>query len=184
MRIGAAAMGLVLLALPAGAAPPLDIDSVAGLFDQSHAIPAEDAARKPVDDVLEIVKLAPDRAYVRVRLWFDQEHVCTVARIARVEGQSLVYRVKAQSRRTYDTYSRRMIYVPAECVLTLTPGGGKLVFGDKYRICENSLDAGCGIKGTWRNAAFDLQRRRPIRYMPRLLASPEYKAALEEAARK
>jgi hypothetical protein len=32
----------------------------------------------------------------------------------------------------------------------------------------------------WRDQAFDLKSRRAIRYMPRLLASPQYREAVQE----
>lgn len=179
MRSGWVA-GLVLLAIPALAASALNVDDVAGVYKQRHLTsfpnePLPDVYEK-AEDVLEIVKTAPGEAYIRARLIFDRGHICAFHGIAKVEGGALVYRKAVQ----YNVYERDMPSktVDAQCVLSLTPARGKITFGDQDDICLRALH-NCGARGMWRDQQFDLKSRRTIRYMPRLLASQEYREAVQ-----
>lgn len=118
------------------------------------------------EDVLEIVPIAPGRAYLRAELQFFNGHVCSFAGVAREQGGGLVYRAPKGSNNGDG------------CVLALRPRGGRLVFSDKGGQCRAMT---CGARGGYSGAAFPLNARRPIRYMPLLRRSEEYRAALNEA---
>ena len=118
------------------------------------------------EDVLEIVKVRPDQAYVRVHLLFFNGHQCSVYGIAKVEGDELVYRTRR--------YNDQM------CVLTLRRNGNRVVFGDKDSACHDEF---CGMRGIFEGQGFPLSSRRPIRYMKRLLKSREYAEAIAERSK-
>lgn len=167
MRIGLIAV-LTVLSIPAMAVAALNLDTVAGVYKNRHdiAVYSEGNARIKVEDVVEIVKIAPDKAYVRAGLYFTNGHECNLADIMRVEGYSLVLRTKTIG--------------GENCELRLNAGGGKLVFGDKDGICRTEL---CGVRGMLDGYSLDLNKRRPIRYMARLLKSEEYREAIKERGR-
>jgi hypothetical protein len=62
------------------------------------------------------------------------------------------------------------------CELMLSvEGGRRIVFHDKDNMC---MAHNCGMRGSFEGTHFALSSRRTIRYMQRLLASREYRAAL------
>jgi hypothetical protein len=55
--------------------------------------------------------------------------------------------------------------------------GGKVTLNDKDGHCAIGT---CGNRGMYNGTAFELKRRRTIRYMDILLKSDDYKTALKE----
>jgi hypothetical protein len=173
------AAGLLLASIPALAASTLSIDDVAGVYKRRHeiAMHAEPASREQAENILEVVKVSPREAYVRVRLIFDNGHLCSLYGIANVEGSALVYR-KPDTISVFAGRGKPFRSVETECILSLKRDGNRLVFDDKDDVCRASM---CGARGILRKASFDLKSRRVIRYMPRLLASREYAEAMRDA---
>ena len=157
--------GLALLSIPAMAAAALNLDAIAGVYKLRHAIPifSEGGKRIPVEDVVEIVKTAPDRAYIRAELYFTNAHQCSLADIMRVEAGSLVLRQRTSG--------------GENCELRLQLSGDKLVFRDKDNICQREF---CGARGILDGYPLELKQRRPIRTMARLLRSEDYHEAIKE----
>ena len=156
-----------LAAVPAAASAPV-ADSIAGVYKTSHGIAMYDGSlppgqRMPVEDVMEVVARPHGEAYVRLRLIFDNGHVCALYGIAGAEGDALVYRPRRDGER--------------QCVLSIRKAGGRIVLHDKDGACQPNF---CGMRGILEGASFALSGRRPIRYMGRLLASREYREALTE----
>ena len=119
------------------------------------------------ENVLEIVKLAPDAAYVRARLNFYNGHLCAIYGVAHVEDRELVYRSPPE------TYAGAK-----QCVLHIAVRGNSLTLAD-----AGTCSANCGARGGFDNAAFPAVSRRSIRYMTRLKASREFAAAMTEEHR-
>jgi hypothetical protein len=143
------------------------VDDLAGVYKDHFANGDVDGDKYKSEDVLEIVKTGPDQAYIRAHLEFYNGHSCAIYGIARLESGALVYRPKDD---------------PASgCVLTLKKAGGRVVFGDAGSACKNLY---CGMRGAFDGAGFDTGKRRPIRYMQRLLASREYAEAIAERDKK
>ena len=65
------------------------------------------------------------------------------------------------------------------CTLKLHVVKGELQFDDGEGSCKSY----CGARGSWGGEDFKLSARRPIRYLPRLKASHEYKEALAAHAK-
>ncbi len=164
---------VALLAITGQAdAAPVNIDNLAGLYVQRD---------RSGQHILEIVKVTPAEAYVRARLVFENGHTCSFHGLAKVQGESLVYTAGVMHS-VWVSESRNITRVPGTCRLSLTPNGKQIVFGDQDDVCTESRDprVNCGARGLWRGATFDRARRRPILYMSRLLASREYREAIEE----
>jgi hypothetical protein len=162
------AFALALLTIVPAASSPLFGDSVQGVYKVQHKIAMYDGSLPPgqfntVEDVMEIVALPRGEAYLRLRTIFDNGHICALRGIARTEGDALVYR-------PHDN-------IQGKCVLTLQRKGDRLVFGDRDGACKYDF---CGMRGRFDGESFPLSSRRPIRYMPRLVASREYAEAMAE----
>jgi hypothetical protein len=168
---------LAALSAPSWAAGSLKIEDIAGVYRSRHTVEMTYEPGKPVvEDVLEIVKTAPGEAYIRLDMMSSAGDYCHLQIIAKAENRSLVYR------KTVDNFwSGGPAKVP--CVLTLTPVHGELIFSDREYVCSQSSDVGaCGIKADLDGEGFEIRRRRPIRYMKRLLASREYRDAVTQNA--
>ena len=147
------------------AADALSVDSIAGVYKVSHTLTAVDAPSYTAEDVLEIVKVSPQRAYIRTRLYFTNGHQCSLLGVANLRGNML-------------TYSTRDDPTGDVCELSLRVENGRVVFHDKDNKC---MQHNCGMRGSFEGIGFPLSSRREIRYLPRLLASREYKGALAVA---
>jgi len=73
----AAALLLFLPAAVALAAPPLDLGKVAGVYKYSFRNGLVDGTKFTSENVLEVVKLSPDRAYVRA-IWNSTMDTCAL----------------------------------------------------------------------------------------------------------
>lgn len=62
-------------------------------------------------------------------------------------------------------------------LLTIRATDQELSFEDPDGMCRETM---CGARGAFEGEKFALKARRKIRYMPRILASSEYKTAVEE----
>jgi hypothetical protein len=159
-------LGMLAIA-PAVAAPAL-VDSIQGVYKVRHKIAMYDGSLPPgqftpVEDVLEIVAQPSGDAYIRLHTIFDNGHICGLHGIAKAEGDRFIYR-------PHDN-------VQGTCVLTLERKGDRLVFGDRNGACKENF---CGMRGSLEGQSFPLSSRKPIRYLPRLLASREYAEATAE----
>jgi hypothetical protein len=158
---------VVALSLAVAAAPavtPVAIDSVTGVYKYRFDNGLADGTAYKSENVLEIVKVSPRQAYVRAYLEFFNGHTCDFSGVAELENGVLVYR--PHENLGHD-----------KCELTLQRKSDRIVFGDKNFACKSLY---CGARGSFNDESFSMSSRRPIRYMPRLLASREYTAALAE----
>lgn len=168
-RVGVIAL-ILSLALPALAAAPGLPAALAGVY--KHRFPNGDVQGDHFisEDILEVVPVSADAAYVRLHLEFFNGHVCDISGVARQAGEALVYDGPA------DLDGK-------PCRLTLAARrDGVHIFEDENGACRAQT---CGMRGGYGYKAdnppdFTPAQRRTIRYMPRLLASDEYKSALAE----
>lgn len=116
-------------------------------------------------NTLDIVRAAPDAAYVDVHLDFFNGHECNISGVADAKGGVLV--LKSGDDET------------SQCTLTIAPGAGKdrgkLVFGADGTGC----DYYCGARGSLDGASFTAASRRPLTPAQRrkIVGSDDYKAA-------
>ena len=123
------------------------------------------------EDVLEIVPVSADRAYVRADLLFSSGNSCKFYGVAARKGDQLIYRGPANGNQG------------ERCTLTLqrgldAKGKATLILRDEGARCEVAT---CSKRGSYDNQAFPVSARRTIRYLPRLQASSEFAEALKEA---
>jgi hypothetical protein len=156
---------LFCIGLMSGAAGPAAFDpaAIAGRYGRHFLDATVDGQNYGADDVLEIVKLDPRRAYIRARVNFYNGHECTIFGIAHVEGGELVYR------------DPKPYFNGTRCILHVRKTGGGVRLED-----SNSCRADCGARGSLNGVDFDRRSRRPITYMERLKRSSEYRDALAE----
>ena len=122
------------------------------------------------ENILEVAAYKPDADYVRLHLEFYNGHMCDIWGVAKITPSALVYHGPKDT-------------TGAPCVLTLQEGAdGVHVFEGQDGACRNET---CGSRGGYGysptgTADFKPSERTVIRYMPLLLASREYKAAVAE----
>jgi len=158
-----ATLAIVVAASASLAASSNSIDDIAGVYKHQFQNGLVDGSKYTSEDILEIVKVSPAEAYIRTHLEFYNGHLCAICGVARLEGGALVYRPRDSGE--------------GKCALSLRRKGDRLVFDDPGDACKNDF---CGARGIFNGQEFPLSGRRPIRYMPRLLASREYTAAIAE----
>ncbi len=123
------------------------------------------------NNVMEIVPLSRSRAYIRIKTFWANYALCEASGVFAVESDRFVY----QNRQG-----------PEPCEMTVSLDHGRWKFavtqipsGEDLQVCLGS----CGARGSFsRESRLRLSQRRPIRYMPKLLASPHYEAALAHDA--
>jgi hypothetical protein len=152
----------MIAASPAVAAD-IDIDKIAGVYKKQFKNGNISGDKYESEDVLEIVKASPATAYVKTHLEFFNGHVCNISGVADLEGGTLTYHGP-------DNIEGK------PCELSVTAGRGKVILNDKDGHCAIGT---CGNRGMYNGTAFELKRRRTIRYMDILLKSDDYKTAID-----
>ena len=141
-----------------------DLDKLAGAYRNYFAVKTAHGGAQTAEDILELVKLSPTSAYVRMRLSFDYGQRCNFWGIANVEDGALTYHGGA------DDEGR-------QCILRLEPEGRQMTIIDQDENCRVTT---CGPQSRYSGAKFALKTRRAITYMHRLLASKEYAEAVRQ----
>jgi hypothetical protein len=160
---------LAAVAVAAEGRDGADLARWAGTYQQRTVIevsngPGRPPGKWPVPEVLEIVPVDRTHAYIRVHTEFDEGHVCAIWGVARLERETLVYSTVRTGPKD-------------RCTLVVRRAGAKIVFEDPDGTCKWDF---CGQRGDFVADAFAVSSRRPIRYMKRLLASPQYHEAMAE----
>lgn len=165
--------GLAPLAAAQDAAAPQDLmREMAGVykhrFTNGIVVPGKDDETYQAEDVVEIVPFDNEHIYVRARLNFYNGHTCAIAAMARHEDGAFVYR-------------EREALAPGlpACVMKVGVVKGQLTITDREPGSGRTCEQHCGARGTM-NYTIGMDKRRPIRYMERLKASRQYKAAVAE----
>ena len=116
------------------------------------------------DNVLEVVPVNAEAAYLRIETQFFNGHMCSLSGIGRMEGEALVYQEPP--------------FMAGEkpCRLTVRRTGKDIVLQDADGACRVGH---CGARGLFDGQTFPASSRRAITYLPRLRASREYQAALK-----
>jgi len=155
---------VIALTAPALAADGV-VDRLAGVYKSQFKNGNIDGGKYQSEDILEIVKVSADKAYVRTHLEFFNGHVCNIWGVAKVEDGALVYRAKEKN-------------VEGNlCALSVRIKNGDVILDDKDGACAIGT---CGNRGMYNGTKFPLKSRRPIRYMKVLLDSDEYKDSIDE----
>ena len=155
--------GLALLSAPVLAADALNLDQVSGVYKDAFPNMVDGESRTS-ENILEVVKVSATEAYFRTRLVFYNGFLCSAWGVAKVEGANLVWRESNPD-------------LNEKCVLKISFTGGKATFSDDDGGCKR---INCGFNASFDGIDFDAKSRRPIRYMSRLMASRQYKEAMQE----
>jgi hypothetical protein len=169
MRLTAALPAAVAVAwASAGVAADgrLELRTVEGVYKHRFENGDVNGRKYVSEDVLEIVPLSSDRAYVRLRLNFYNGHLCALSGVAHVQDKALVYRPVAPA-------------INGPCELRLEASSDKITFADRDDHCREVY---CGARGMLRGMSLPAASRRPIRYLARLKASRQFQEALAEDA--
>jgi hypothetical protein len=166
-RRAAALLAIAALAGPVAAAQPLNLDRWAGVYKTRFENGAVDGTVYSAENILEIVKLSPRTAYLRIHLEFYNGHECNIWGVADAVGDHLAYRTTAQRGEKSDD---------EPCVLQVVREKDRLTLHDN-QTCKPGY---CGVRGSFENVGFSTKRGQPIRYIARLRASQPFKAALAE----
>ncbi len=145
----------------------MDYSAMEGAWRRSFPNQDGNGRRITSENILEIVRVTDDTAYIRIRLQFANGHQCNSWGIARAEEDQLVYRRPAQ---------------PGQpgCVLQVRMRAGGMTLTDVGGHCQAT---DCGARGSYDGEAFPLESRRRITYLDRLRAGQEYRDALAEFPR-
>lgn len=177
--LACAAFCLTVLATPVLAAPqrkaasqavPKETTSspaqnLAGRYSHHFLNGLVDGTHYWSDDIVEVVPVADNAAYVRVSLEFYNGHRCELSGVAKVEASKLVY---------HDPTPPLMD--DRACVLSISRSGSNLVIDDDEGSCKDY----CGERGSLTNDSLPVKSKRSIRYMDRLKSSDEFKRAMKE----
>jgi hypothetical protein len=157
------------LALTAAATPTADVaPELAGRFYTQFPDMFMTGEKYVGENVVEIVPVGPRAAYLNLRLDYANGHQCELSGLARQEGHALVLRAGSEGGG------------PA-CVLRVYRDGKSLMIDDsKGSGTDGSCQQYCGARGTLSKVTMPFASKRPIRYMPRLKASQDYRAAVED----
>lgn len=167
---------VVAMSLPSsfagGAETPPLIQTLAGRYSKHLLNGMMDGERYWSDDVVEVVPLRDEAAFVRVALQFANGHGCDLSGVAKVEHDQLVYRESPLPGYSLPVPGSWEVEHP--CVLRLSRVGAKLQLDDGEGSCHGWH---CGMRGTltW---ALPFSSRRPITYMPLIKVSRQYQDAL------
>ena len=113
------------------------------------------------ESIMEVVPFQRGKAYVRLRTMWSHGHSCSMYGIFRAEGRTLVH----------DGHT----YAGKTCQFRVERRTDRLVLRDPTWECGGS----CGARGMFEgDDRFRLGQRRSIRYLQRLTASDEYRAAV------
>lgn len=113
------------------------------------------------ESIMEVVPFQRGKAYVRLRTMWSHGHSCSMYGIFRAEGRTLVH----------DGHT----YAGKTCQIRIERQTDRFVLRDTTWECGGS----CGARGMFEgDDRFHLGQRRSIRYLQRLTASDEYRAAV------
>lgn len=160
----------VALCLGAGAAMATDITTQwSGVYKFRFQNALVSGETYESENVLEVVPLDAQSAYVRAHLEFANLHSCSLYVVMNVEGDRLVYREP-------NPPAHR-----GQCIVTLNRVNGEMII-DETEESECGA-AHCGARGSLRDQRLPVSSQRRIRYMERLRASVQYDLAMREAGR-
>lgn len=148
-----------------GAGPALaqgaDPQALAGVYRRTFQNQTVQGESYQAENVLEVVRLSPTTAYVRTKLSFANGHECAMWGVAERQGDALVV-------------TRPPEPATPQCRLTLRVRNGQLVLADPEGACRAAT---CGALGDYDDIGWPVAARRDIRYLDRLRASAEFRAA-------
>jgi hypothetical protein len=122
------------------------------------------------ENILEIVPYKPGTAYFRIHSEFYNGHMCDIAGIAAAAADRLTYHGPNDDS-------------GAPCTLTIRRASdGIHIYKNETMACRNQT---CDARGGYGYSPgeppdFKLTDHKPIRYLPRLLASGEYAGAVSD----
>ncbi len=142
-----------------------DLDRLAGVYKHRAAPGLSQKTGRAGADILEIVKLSEQTAYMRVHTE-DGEHICGFHGVADMTQDALVYTGVRND--------------GSSCTLKLRSSRDGVVLDDVGGSCSRwNCGVGAGL-GTGDRVKFKFAEKRPIRYTPRILQSREYAEAVKE----
>jgi hypothetical protein len=176
---GALVIALLGLPAPGVPAPPNEEAAAAALitalegvykrrFKSGVVVPGQPDEVMEVEDVLELVRHDARHLYFRAKLQFYNGHTCGLYGLARFEAGRFVYRAPTPASNG------------ATCTLWIAADKSHVTLTDAPPNGSSTCQEFCGARGSFRDWRIERSKRRPIRYLPRLMASREYGEAVGE----
>ena len=147
-------------------AAEINIDDMAGAY-RTHFENEDEGKKYWSENLLELVKVSPSAAYFRTSLSYANGHSCNLWGVAKLEENELVYRTLND--------------LDEPCVFKIANTGKSLKLSD-----EKGEDGGrcaatsCGARGSYNDIEFPLEKKRPIKYIDKIIKSPEYSESLKK----
>ncbi|WP_454886853.1 hypothetical protein [Sphingomonas oryzagri] len=116
------------------------------------------------DNVMEIVPVDSDHAYINMALYFPNGFSCGLAGVAKAEGDALVYRAPEK------TDTGRL------CALSVRRKGADMLLDDGDDSCKDY----CGTNAAFYGTTLPWKSMRPITYITKLKRSSNYRDAMTE----
>lgn len=122
------------------------------------------------EDIVEIVSYDDRHIYVRAELQFYNGHSCSISGMAAYENGKFVF------------HDPEPVAVgTASCTLTISQSKDAVTLTDRLTPeGAATCQAYCGARGSLSDVSILKKSRRPIRYMKRLVNSPQYQKAIAD----
>jgi hypothetical protein len=121
------------------------------------------------EDIVEIVPFEESNIYIRAHLEFFNGHECSIWGIAKYKDGMFVYHDPTPS----------MDESPS-CTLKVSVSGKKLMLSDIDNATGRSTcSMYCGARGSFSNYAIARSSKKNIRYLKRLMTSPQYLESID-----
>lgn len=164
MTPGVALRLIAAAALVAAAGPADPAQSLAGRYFKRFPNALVSGEEYMSENIVEIVPVAPRAAYVRLELQFFNGHICSLYGVAEADRGGLVYTEPGAETQGEE-----------RCRLRIEHKGGELRWDD-----GGSCKGYCGARGSFSGDGLPWASRRPIRYLPKLKASRQYRQAIHD----
>jgi hypothetical protein len=154
---------LMLLTAPSSASSN-PVTALAGRYYEQFPDGTIDGNHYTGENIVEIVPVTSSAAYLRIELDFFNGHHCSLAGVASATGSELIYREPGYLKDRGD------------CTIHVRRLGKSLAIDDDSGACNVGH---CGSRGGLANVRLPYASKRPIRYLPRLRSSEDYRDAIQ-----
>lgn len=146
------------------------IGEMAGVYKQAFANGMVSGEQYRSEDVVEIMRYAPDAIYFRIHLEFFNGHSCGIYGVAKYEQGEFIYK-------NNDDLSKNKV-----CTLRIRRENQWLKITDVDERASSTCRFYCGMRGSLSDYQINMEKKRKIKYLPLILKSRQYRAAVEEFA--
>lgn len=146
-----------------------EIRKIEGVYKYRFVNGYVDGKKCESEDIIEIVGYQPDSIYFRVELNFANYHSCGIYGIAKFSEGYFLYKEK------------HGLITGNTCAIKISSDAKNLKITDMVdKNSESTCHYYCGARGSLSHYDIDIKKKRKIRYLPIILKSNQYRAAVDE----